>query len=159
MTKSPRRRFFAWRAQARQLAQTTEGEVHAAAIQFRDALDAALIAHHPDQMIRPRYVQPGAEHWAWIMEESIPLPLRVRVVDLETALDPKAFPDPAIRINALLQVFNAIVAGVLVITKRLQDVFYHVAFDDPDAKVRAWAMHLLAPAKYPPPEDKEGNDV
>lgn len=157
MTKSPRRRFFAWRAQARQLAQTTEGEVQTVAIQFRDALDAALIAHHPDQMIRPRYVEPGAEHWAWIMEESVPLPRRIRVVDLETALDPTAFPDPAIRINALLQVFNAIVAGVLVITQRLQTMFYHVAFDDPDATVRAWAWYLLDPEKNnPPPEDKEG---
>lgn len=153
-----RMRLFKWRAIARRIAKSAPpgSAEQAVAVQFRDGLEDAMISQHEDHLMRFKRLGRGSDYHAFLLANSVPLELptlRRRVVDLDTALDPAASPDPRIRINTLLQVFNAIVAGMLVITPKLQETFYHVAFDDPDKTVRAWALHLLDPEQYPAPEE------
>lgn len=159
---SDRMQLFKWRAQARRIAKSAPmGSIERQiAAQFRAGLESAMICNlTEDRSMLPKKLERGSDYHSLLMTSSRPMkPLAqiAQAIDLSAALDHNVFPDPRQRINTLLLIFNAVATGTLVITRKLQERFYLIAFDDPDATVRAWALHLLDPEKYPPPEDKEG---
>jgi len=149
--------LFKWRARARRIAETsTDPEVKDIAAQFHAGIDSLFVLRTEDRMMKPKGVKRGSdEHWAWIIATSEPLAKpRATLYTIADITDPVKFPDPVFRVTALMQVFAAVMAGLIVITETVQQVFRRTASDDPDPRVRAWAHFLIDPKNHPRPDDE-----
>lgn len=149
--------LFKWRARARRIAETTtDPAVQAIAAQFHAGIDSLLVLRTEDRTMKPKFTKRGGgEHWAWVIANSVPLAKpRATLYTIADVTDPTKFPDPAFRVTALMQVFAAVMAGLIVITENVQQVFRRTATDDPDPRVRAWAHFLIDPKNHPRPDEE-----
>lgn len=150
-----RLRLFKWRSIARRIADTTLSGTpeHAAAIQFRDGIDSAMIRHHGDRCIEPPNIGRGLLFHAWLLVKS--KPVNLRPFSLLDMTDPTNVPEAEWRISALINLFNQMASGAAVMTPAIQSAFHRAARHDPDAQVRAWALFLIDPENHPRPTDAE----
>lgn len=153
-----RLRFFKWRAIARRMAESAPpgSAEQIAAIQFRDGIDSAMLTNRADdRSMRLKGIERGVVYHALLVTSSEPIYLRERPLSLVERIDPANEPQAEGRIAALVNLFNALSAGVMIVTPAVQRAFRAAAFRDPDPQVRAWALFLIDPENHPRPTDAE----
>ena len=146
--------LFKWRAVARRLAVDPElpSDSLATAIRLRMSIDALLMPHE-DRWIVPKGDTPDLVYWAWLLIKSRAVPIQRRMTLLDM-VDPANVAEPEWRVKALVNLFNDLSAGVLIVTPQVQQAFRLAATDDPDPRVRAWALFLIDPDNHPRPDEE-----